>query len=167
MRGLGNDYRRARASAKGDAVTLRSDSDMPAQTSGITPSSISFVLPEGIEDQAVYKFLLVRGGESQAMGASRLTLKLAVNVDLGGTVAGSWRRSLHPGQRVRRIRRIDPDAGGGKFAASVTQADNESLRFRIPQTAVDGDCEFTLRRGDKEQTLGTAKLSLSLNNTIP
>lgn len=75
---------------QGDAVTLRSDSDMPAQTSGITPSSISFVLPEGIEDQAVYKFLLVRGGESQAMGASRLTLKLAVNVDLGGTVAGSW-----------------------------------------------------------------------------
>lgn len=36
---------------QGDAVTLRGDSDMPAQTTGITPSSISFVLPTGIEDQ--------------------------------------------------------------------------------------------------------------------
>ena len=75
---------------QGDAVTLRGDSDMPAQTTGITPSSISFVLPTGIEDQAAYKFLLVRGGELQALGASRLTLKLAVNVDLGDIIAGSW-----------------------------------------------------------------------------
>ena len=63
---------------------------MPAQTTGITPSSISFVLPDGLEDQTAYKFLLVRNGELQALGASRLTLKLAVNVDLGGTISGSW-----------------------------------------------------------------------------
>ena len=75
---------------QGDAVTLRGDSDMPAQTTGITPSSISFVLPDGIEDQTAYKFLLVRNGELQALGASRLTLKLAVNIDLGGTITGSW-----------------------------------------------------------------------------
>lgn len=58
---------------------------MPAQTTGITPSSISFVLPDGLEDQTAYKFLLVRNGELQALGASRLTLKLAVNIDLGGS----------------------------------------------------------------------------------
>ena len=50
---------------QGDAVTLRGDSDMPAQTTGITPSSISFVLPDGLEDQTAYKFLLVRNGELQ------------------------------------------------------------------------------------------------------
>ena len=153
---------------QGDAVTLRGDSDMPAQTTGITPSSISFVLPTGIEDQAAYKFLLVRGGELQALGASRLTLKLAVNVDLGGTIIGSWNEEASiRGNGFTASDELILTQGGGEFAASVTQADNQSLRFRIPQTAVDGDCEFTLRRGDKEQTLGTAKLSLSLNNTIP
>lgn len=40
--------------------------------------------------RAAYKFLLVRNGELQALGASRLTLKLAVNIDLGGTITGSW-----------------------------------------------------------------------------
>lgn len=153
---------------QGDAVTLRGDSDMPAQTTGITPSSISFVLPDGLEDQTAYKFLLVRNGELQALGASRLTLKLAVNIDLGGTITGSWNEEASiRGNGFTASDELILTQGGGKFSASVTQADNQSLRFRIPQTAVDGDCEFTLRRGDKEQTLGTAKLALSLDNTIP
>ena len=105
---------------QGDAVTLRGDSDMPAQTTGITPSSISFVLPDGLEDQTAYKFLLVRNGELQALGASRLTLKLAVNIDLGGTITGSWNE--------------EASIRGNGFTASdeliLTQVGGEILRFR-------------------------------------
>lgn len=155
--------------AQGDAIALRAGEDLPAATTVASEKLLTFVIPDGAADQTVYKVVLNRAQDYQVLGSSRMTVQLAIDVDLGKTISGNWGGdAVIRGRGFMATDKLFLEQGGGKFEAPVKGADDSSLTFTIPQNAADGDCEFTLQRGAEEQALGSAKLNLSLGGvTVP
>lgn len=75
---------------QGDRIALRAESDLPARTTIRSATSLTFVVPDEVIDGTVYKFVLQREGDYQVLGASRLTVKLAIRVALEETIRGFW-----------------------------------------------------------------------------
>ena len=155
--------------AQGDAIALRAGEDLPAATTVASEKLLTFVIPDGAADQTVYKVVLNRAQDYQVLGSSKMTVQLAIDVDLGKTISGNWGGdAVIRGRGFMATDKLLLEQGGGKFEAPVKGADDSSLTFTIPQNAADGDCEFTLQRGAEEQALGSAKLNLSLGGvTVP
>ena len=155
--------------AQGDAIALRAGEDLPAATTVASEKLLTFVIPDGAADQTVYKVVLNRAQDYQVLGSSKMTVQLAIDVDLGKTISGNWGGdAVIRGRGFMATDKLLLEQGGGKFEAPVKGADDSSLTFTIPQNAADGDCEFTLQRGAEEQILGSAKLNLSLGGiTVP
>ena len=155
--------------AQGDAIALRAGEDLPAATTVASEKLLTFVIPDGAADQTVYKVVLNRAQDYQVLGSSKMTVQLAIDVDLGKTISGNWDGdAVIRGRGFMATDKLLLEQGGGKFEAPVKGADDSSLTFTIPQNAADGDCEFTLQRGAEEQALGSAKLNLSLGGvTVP
>lgn len=98
--------------------------------------------------------MLNRAQDYQVLGSSRMTVQLAIDVDLGKTISGNWGGdAVIRGRGFMATDKLFLEQGGGKFEAPVKGADDSSLTFTIPQNAADGDCEFTLQRGAEEQAL--------------
>lgn len=155
--------------AQGDAVALRAGEDFPATTTVVSEKLLTFAVPDAATDQTVYKIVLNRANDYQVLGSSKITVQLAVDVQIGKTVSGTWGGdAVIRGRGFAATDKLFLNQGGGTFEAAVKSADNASLTFTIPQNASDGDCEFTLQRGTEEQLLGSAKLVLSFSGvTVP
>lgn len=152
----------------GDAVSLRDGNDLPAATEVLSESAISFAIPEGVTDQGIYKVVLTRGSEYQVLGASKLTVQLAMDVELPGAINTSWGKSVTiKGRGFQSTDKLTLIQGGGNSEIAVSAADETSLTFTVPDTAADGPCEFILHRGDEEQSLGSAQLYLTYSGDIP
>ena len=76
--------------AQGDAIALRAGEDLPAATTVASEKLLTFVIPDGAADQTVYKFVLNRAQDYQVLGSSKMTVQLAIDVDLGKTISGNW-----------------------------------------------------------------------------
>lgn len=155
--------------AQGDAVALRASEDLAAATTVVSEEQLTFVVPDGATDQTVYKIVLKRANDYQVLGSSKMTVHLAVDIDLGKTVSAKWGGdAVIRGRGFRSTDKLLLAQGGGSFEAQVKSADDASLTFVMPGNAVDGDCEFTLQRDAEEQLLGSAKLNLSFSGvTVP
>ena len=120
--------------AQGDAIALRAGEDLPAATTVASEKLLTFVIPDGAADQTVYKVVLNRAQDYQVLGSSKMTVQLAIDVDLGKTISGNW-----GGDAVIRGRGFMATdklflEQGGKFEAPVKGADDSSLTFTIPRT---------------------------------
>lgn len=103
-----------------DRIVLRSQDDLPAETTVLSPTSLSFKIPEEVEDQTTYKFVLLResANDRQVLGASKLTVRLAINVDLGGTIESVWGGSTTiAGNGFQATDRLFLKQGGGEFGS--------------------------------------------------
>lgn len=76
--------------AQGDAIALRAGEDLPAATTVASEKLLTFVIPDGAADQTVYKVVLNRAQDYQVLGSSKMTVQLAIDVDLGKTISGNW-----------------------------------------------------------------------------
>ena len=76
--------------AQGDAIALRAGGDLPATTTVASEKLLTFVVPDAAADQTVYKVVLNRAQDYQVLGSSKMTVKLAVDIDLGKTISGTW-----------------------------------------------------------------------------
>lgn len=74
--------------AQGDAVALRAGEDFPATTTVVSEKLLTFAVPDAATDQAVYKIVLNRANDYQVLGSSKITVQLAVDVQIGKTVSG-------------------------------------------------------------------------------
>ena len=118
-----------------------------AATTVASEKLLTFVIPDGAADQTVYKVVLNRAQDYQVLGSSKMTVQLAIDVDLGKTISGNWGGdAVIRGRGFMATDKLLLEQGGGKFEAPVKGADDSSLTFTIPQNAADGDCEFTLPR---------------------
>ena len=127
--------------AQGDAIALRAGEDLPAATTVASEKLLTFVIPDGAADQTVYKVVLNRAQDYQVLGSSRMTVQLAIDVDLGKTISGNWGGdAVIRGRGFMATDKLFLEQGGGKFEAPVKGADDSSLTFTIPQNAADGDC---------------------------
>lgn len=100
----------------GDAVSLRAETDLPAATEVLSESAISFAVPEEVADQGIYKVVLTRGSEYQVLGASKLTVRLAMDVELPGAINSSWGKSVTiKGRGFQSTDKLTLAQGGGEF----------------------------------------------------
>ena len=154
---------------QGDQVALRAETDLPAQTTIRSATELSFRIPDEVVDQTVYKIVLRRKDDYQVLGASRLTVKLAIRVALEETIRGFWGGSASiAGEGFAATDKLLLKRKGETGPeASIVAVDATSLRFGIPAGFPEGTYEFTLRRGDEQQVLGTAALVLDYGGTVP
>lgn len=153
---------------QGDALSLRSDSDLAAATNVLSSEALTFIVPDEVADQGIYKFVLMRDKDYQVLGAAKFSVLLAVNVDLSSTISATWDGpAVIRGEGFRQSDKLILRQGGGSSEARISSTDANSLTFIVPRGVQEGACEFTLRRGEEEQVLGTADLVLSTSAVIP
>ena len=152
----------------GDRMLLRAETDIEMETEVSASDALAFTLPEEIEDGHTYKFVLVRGDDYQVLGASTLTVKLVINVDLGGTISASWEGpAFIRGEGFRATDVLVLSQGDDSWEITPSEVDDLSLTFIVPAGVAEGESSFTLRRGTESQELGTADLFLSTSAVVP
>lgn len=152
----------------GDRMLLRAETDIEMETEVSASDALAFTLPEEIEDGHTYKFVLVRGDDYQVLGASTLTVKLVINVDLGGTISASWEGpAVIRGEGFRATDVLVLSQGDDSWEITPSEVDDLSLTFIVPAGVAEGESSFTLRRGTESQELGTADLFLSTSAVVP
>ena len=122
--------------AQGDAIALRAGEDLPAATTVASEKLLTFVIPDGAADQTVYKVVLNRAQDYQVLGSSRMTVQLAIDVDLGKTISGNWGGdAVIRGRGFMATDKLFLEQGGGKFEAPVKSADDSP-----PTATVNSPC---------------------------
>ena len=123
--------------AQGDAIALRAGEDLPAATTVASEKLLTFVIPDGAADQTVYKVVLNRAQDYQVLGSSKMTVQLAIDVDLGKTISGNWGGdAVIRGRGFMATDKLLLEQGGGKFEAPVKGADAVSYtHLTLPTTS--------------------------------
>ena len=122
--------------AQGDAIALRAGEDLPAATTVASEKLLTFVIPDGAADQTVYKVVLNRAQDYQVLGSSKMTVQLAIDVDLGKTISGNWGGDAVIRGRVRDL----PQAQDAAFPVSFFGGSLAHGRLR--PAAVHHPCQF-------------------------
>lgn len=152
----------------GDQMMLRAETDLEATTEVSSSNLLTFTLPDEIEDGHTYKFVLLRGDDYQVLGASTLTVKLVINVELDETMSASWGApAVIRGEGFRMTDVLVLDQAGGSHEITPSEVDDQSVTFIIPEGVAEGESTFTLRRGEETQELGTTELFLSTSAVVP
>lgn len=155
---------------EGDRIALHATGDLAAETTILSPTSLTFRVPEGVVDQTIYKIVLLRqtANDYQVLGASKLNVRLAINIDLSGKIEAVWGGNVTiAGNGFEATDRLFLKQGGGSSEASVKNADANSLTFEVPYGTAEVESELLLRRGETEESLGTATLALEYGDPIP
>ena len=133
----------------GDQMMLRAETDLEATTEVSSSNLLTFTLPDEIEDGHTYKFVLLRGDDYQVLGASTLTVKLVINVELDETMSASWGApAVIRGEGFRMTDVLVLDQAGGSHEITPSEVDDQSVTFIIPEGVAEGESTFTLRRGE-------------------
>ncbi|MEG0806985.1 MAG: calcineurin-like phosphoesterase C-terminal domain-containing protein [Alistipes sp.] len=74
---------------EGDVIGLRADDKLSCVTLFRSSSEVVLTIPAGVVDGGVYKFVLTRGDEYQVLGASKLTVRVAVPDHADATLKGA------------------------------------------------------------------------------
>lgn len=155
---------------EGDRIALRAAKDLPAETTILSPTSLAFKVPEEVADQTTYKIVLFRqaGNDYQVLGASKLTVRLAVNIDLSAKIESTWGGNVTiAGNGFQATDRLFLKQGGGSSEVTVKGADANSLTFAIPYGMAEDAYEFILQRNGEEESIGTATFALEYADPIP
>lgn len=155
---------------EGDRIALRSQSDLPAETTILSPTSLTFRVPEEVVDQTTYKIVLLRqaANDYQVLGASKLTVRLAINIELDKQIDAAWGADVSiGGNGFEATDRLFLKQGGGSSEVAVKGTDANSLTFTIPYGTAEDAYEFILRRDGEEESLGTATFALEYGDPVP
>lgn len=120
----------------GDQMMLRAETDLEATTEVSSSNLLTFTLPDEIEDGHTYKFVLLRGDDYQVLGASTLTVKLVINVELDETMSASWGApAVIRGEGFRMTDVLVLDQAGGSHEITPSEVDDQSVTFIIPEAS--------------------------------
>ena len=123
----------------GDQMMLRAETDLEATTEVSSSNLLTFTLPDEIEDGHTYKFVLLRGDDYQVLGASTLTVKLVINVELDETMSASWGApAVIRGEGFRMTDVLVLDQAGGSHEITPSEVDDQSVTFIIPEGVAEG-----------------------------
>ncbi len=148
---------------EGDQITLRAASDIPTTLTSLDEKNLVVAIPDQVVDQTTYRFVLYRGEEYQVLGASKLTVKLAINLSIPATISAERGEKVTlRGNGFNSSDKLQILQGGGSHEVTITEVDANSITFVIPRTVVAGSCELQLTRGTETQLLGSTKLSLKV-----
>lgn len=154
---------------EGDVISLEDGADkFDAQTQTVTEKSLVFIVPKGVQNEKMYKFILRREGKTQNLGHTQFALKLVANVQVPVEISAKWGESV----TIQGMGFSDGDKlfvvqGAGEAEASVTAVTVGSITFTIPNDTADGDATILLRRGEQSQELGTTMFALSFSLDVP